>query len=248
MENINLVPFFLWPFSPKILITCPFLVSAPCWNTPVAGVWGAVSDWSGSSWGQSQEDPGWSLLHTRDAEQSHQEVLRRLANESLSGQVSTGPSLSVEQLWCDESKPLEHRCQTPDRVGQTWPAVSLDLSREAKTKSLLELYIDIYRMTYIPGSGFFFIPSCVFPPQGFIHGTHSAHAGWTHQPPGPERRHLAQQVPNIFSIWRFLCQICAFIIYIYIFRKYDIVVHMNAALAFICSEFKSLFLKFSDFI
>lgn len=113
VENINLVPFFCGHFHKKILITCPFLVSAPCRNTPVAGVWGAVSDWSGSSWGQSQEDPGWSLLHTRDAEQSHQEVLRRLANESLSGQVTTGPSLSVEQRWCDESKPLVQRCQTP---------------------------------------------------------------------------------------------------------------------------------------
>lgn len=114
-------------------------------GSAAAGVRGAVGHRSCSCRGQSQKDPGWTLLHARDAEQSHQEVLRRLEDESVSRQVSGAP-------------PLEHLTAT----GPTGPL----------TPDLLL-------------------------PQGFIHGTHSAHVGRTHQPPGPERRHLAQQVTII---------------------------------------------------
>lgn len=51
------------------------------------GLWRAEGNWSCSSWGQGQEDPGWFVIYLWDAEQTHQEVLWRVENESLPRQV-----------------------------------------------------------------------------------------------------------------------------------------------------------------
>lgn len=68
-----------------------------------SGLRGAESYRSCSSWGQGTKDPGRSVIHPGDAEQTHQEVLWRLENESLPCQVKT-----VVWHWSSVFEALSH--------------------------------------------------------------------------------------------------------------------------------------------
>lgn len=62
----------------------------------------------------------------------------------------------------------------------------------------------IYLISFKPRVLFFFIDLYLLYLQGFVHGTYSTNARWTHQPLGPKRCHLAQQVQNmLFSLSKY---------------------------------------------